>query len=167
MLTKSLQGYVSQWLSCKMQLFPEKLLFNFPEVKTKAQQQKVQFNHFAPNPITEAARYWAKAQKAAGNASSGATVNAEAADSESQAKRSQHVFSHGSVAKWLKACCWGLGHNGRHKSLSHHACQVKASTTCHAIWPCFQDATLFDLNHIMLPHFATLHTSCCLPFFIP
>ena len=128
MLTKSLQGYVSQWLSCKMQLLPEKLLFNFPGVKTKAQQQKVQFNHFAPNPITEAARYWAKAQKAAGNASSGTTVNAEAADNESQAKRSQHVFSHGSVAKWLKACCWGLGHNGRDKSLSHHACQVKAST---------------------------------------
>ena len=32
------------------------------------------------------------------------------------------------------------------------------------IWSCFQDATLFDLNHLMLRRFATLHTSCCLLF---
>ena len=30
----------------------------------------------------------------------------------------------------------------------------------------FQDATLSDLNHPMLHRFATLHTSCCLAFFI-
>ena len=37
---------------------------------------------------------------------------------------------------------------------------------CYAIWSCFQDATLFDFNRLMLRRFATLHTSCCLPFLL-